>query len=409
MYPAETLDRVWQVASALGVTRLADITGLDRVGIPTYSAVIPRSRDGLSITNGKGLMPIDAKVGAVMEAIERQTACRTRLPLIQGSFQELSKSRAVLDPRNTNYSLVPDYCEDGEYTWVAGRDLITNDEVLVPAHIGGYAWHDSPPGPITGHSSSNGLASGNIRQEAICQGLCELIERDAWTMGDLGAHFLPLVRRRVADPDNAATGLDDFEIFPSLEPMDDPASQLFRSAGLQPILHDITSDLGIPTVFAMVADESFQGFPMLHGGAGTHPDARVAATRALTEVAQSRCVDIQGVREDITQPGTPNDGFNLHTRRASVIDRKIWPLGESRQRRPLSALPSVVHDDIQDDLNHILTCLQARGISQVIVIDFTPPEAPFAVVRVIVPDLEHASTRRGPVGHRAVQFWRAHA
>jgi len=408
MESAETLHCVWPAARSLGVTRLADITGLDRVGIPTYSAVIPRSKDGLSISNGKGLLPIEAKVGAVMEAIERQTACQTKLPLAHGSLQELGKTRTVLDPRKTKYFLVSDYCETRNYSWVAGQDLITNDEILVPAHIGGYAWQDLGPGPLTGYGSSNGLASGNNRIEAICQGLCELIERDAWTMADLGSHLLPLMRRLIADPENAETGHDDFEMFPSLEPMDDPASQLFRSAGLEPVLHDITSDLGIPTIFAMIADESSQGFPMLHGGAGTHPDVRVAARRALTEVAQSRCVDIHGVREDITLAGASKDEINLRTRRVSRINHKIWPLGESCQPRPLNAILSFVHDDIQEDLNHILRCLQTRGISQVIVVDFTPEDAPFSVVRVIVPDLEQASILRCPLGRRATEFWRFH-
>jgi ribosomal protein S12 methylthiotransferase accessory factor len=408
MHPTKTFDRVWRGAHALGVTRLADITGLDRIGIPTYSAVIPRSRDGLSVTNGKGLSPIEAKVGAIMEAIERQIACQTRLPLIQGSFQELRNRLVVLDPRNSKYPLVPDYCETREYSWVSGRDLISNEEVLVPAHVAGYKWWDVSLGPIVGYGSSSGLASGNNREEAICQALCELIERDAWTLADLGAHLLPLVRRRIADPDNAENRPDDFEMFPSLEGADDEAGRLFRAAGLNPILHDITSDLGIPTIMAVVADESFAGFSMVHGGAGSHPDARVAVKRALTEVAQSRCVDIQGVREDLIPPGSAHNGLNLHTRRVTGINRNLWPLGESRQPRHLEELPSAVHNDIEEDLDHLLRRMRSRGIAQVIVIDFASPDAPFAVVRVIVPDLEQASIQRAPVGQRALQFWRCH-
>jgi ribosomal protein S12 methylthiotransferase accessory factor len=392
----------------LGVTRVADITGLDRIGIPIYSAVVPRSQDGLSASNGKGIFPIEAKAGAVMEAIERQTACKTRLPLIQGCFRELSRGRTVLDPRNCRHTLVPNYSERRVYFWVAGRDLSTDGEVLVPAHVAGFAWNDVPPGPFSGYCSSNGLSSGNIREEAICQGLCELIERDAWTIADIGAHLLPLVRRQVADPENAANGPDDFELFPSIEAQDDPASHLFRKADLHPILHDITSDLGIPTVFAVVADESFPSFPMIHVGAGTHPDVHVAARRALTEAAQSRCIDIQGVREDLVSAGSIIDGLYLHTRRAVGINRNLWFLGESKRPRRLDELPSVVHDDIQEDLNHILARLNSRGIFQIIVVDFTPPDAPFSVVRVIVPELESASINRGPLGQRAVEFWRAH-
>jgi ribosomal protein S12 methylthiotransferase accessory factor len=236
-----------------------------------------------------------------------------------------------------------------------------------------------------------------------------LIERDAWTLADIGAHLLPLVRRRIADPENADNGPDDFDIFPSLEPQDDPASRLFRRAGFEPILHDITSDIGIPTVFAVVPDENLPGFPMVHGGVGTHPDARIAARRALTEAAQSRCVDIQGVREDLRPPEYPNDGYSLHTRRVVGINRNLWFLGKSQRTRRLEDLPSALHEDLRGDLEHLLTKLKLRGIDQVIVVDLTPTDAPFAVVRVIVPALEMASITRGPLGQRALKFWHSHA
>jgi ribosomal protein S12 methylthiotransferase accessory factor len=404
----ETLERVHSVARSLGVTRLADITGLDRIGIPTYSAIIPSSEDGLSVATGKGIRPVDAKVGALMEAIERQIAIKARPPLIQGSFQQLRTRHAILDPKICKQELLPDYDDTNTYFWVSGKDLMSNCEVLVPAHISGLVWSDVPAGPFSDHATSNGLSSGNIREEAICQGLCELIERDAWTLADIGAHLLPLVRRRIADPENADNGPDDFEIFPSLESQDDPASQLFRQAGLKPVLHDITSDIGIPTVFAVVPDETLPGFPMVHGGVGTHPDAHVAARRALTEAAQSRCVDIQGVREDLAPASSENNALNLHTRRIVGINRNLWFLGESNHPRRLADLPSAVHHDIQADVDHLLARLKACDIHQVIVVDLTPPSAPFSVVRVIVPALESASITRGPLGQRALKFWRTH-
>ena len=58
----------------IGITRLANITGLDRVGIPAYSAVVPRSQDILSVYNGKGVSDLAAKVSAAMEALERVVA-----------------------------------------------------------------------------------------------------------------------------------------------------------------------------------------------------------------------------------------------------------------------------------------------------------------------------------------------
>ncbi len=398
---------MYEEARSLGVTRLGDITGMDRVGVPTFCAIVPRSRDIISVYAGKGLERIDAKVGALMEAIERQTALRARLPAVTGSLQTLRRDFTVLDPREVLLELLPDYSEAREYTWVFGQELISQQEILVPAALAGYFWRHTLPGPFVPLSSTNGLAAGNIREEAICQALCELVERDAWTLADIGAHLIPWARRRLADPETADAGEDDFEVFPSLK-LEDPVLELFHRAGLHPVIHDITSDIGIPTVFAAVLDEAFAGFPMIHAGLGAHPDARVAARRALTEAAQSRCVDIQGVREDLCPPEAERNAFNVHTRRISRLNRQIWTINHSEEQKGIAALPSAVYDDVQEDLDHMLCNLQRRSIHQVIVVDFTSDRAPFSVVRVIVPELETWSVNHSRLGRRAQEFWQTH-
>jgi ribosomal protein S12 methylthiotransferase accessory factor len=221
--------------------------------------------------------------------------------------------------------------------------------------------------------------------------------------------MLPFARARAMNRGDARAILDDFEAAPCIDLEDDPLVRLFEQAGLSPVVRDITSDIGIPTIFAAVADETVPGFPMVHCGAGTHPDARVAARRALTEAAQSRCVDIQGVREDILPADAEAGRNHLHTRRAREVNQRLWHLGQSRQRRRLSELPSAVHDDIQVDIDHILASLRACGVDQAIVVPFTGPADPFAVVRVIVPALETYSLSQGRLGKRAHDYWRRHA
>jgi ribosomal protein S12 methylthiotransferase accessory factor YcaO len=189
----ETFARALPIARSLGVTRIADITGLDRVGIPTWSAVVPRSDDIFSVYNGKGMRSIEAKTGALMEAIERQTALKARLPIVEGSVRELRRNHELIDPRDLREVLSPDYSETRTYAWVTGRDHCSGREVLVPAKYAGYLWMDIPHPSCHAYCSSNGIAAGNVREEAICQGLCELIERDAWTLAEIGAHVLPRV------------------------------------------------------------------------------------------------------------------------------------------------------------------------------------------------------------------------
>jgi YcaO-like protein with predicted kinase domain len=405
---AETVRRVAQAAASLGVTRLADITGLDRIGIPVYSSVVPKSDDALSVYNGKGLRPVDAQAGALMEAVERQTALKTRLPYIEESFSTLNQKRRVLDPKKVNQKLAADYSEQQIYSWIEGVDIVSGEACWVPAKLAGYLWDDVPHPSCFEMNDTNGLASGNCREEAICHALCELAERDAWTMAELAAHQLPRQRRSLAHGLDAKDGPDDLEFFPCLDLESDELLDKFHQAGLFPVLRDITSDLGVPTIFASVADQHISGFPMAHSGLGSHPDINVAVRRSLTELAQSRCVDIQGVREDLQPPDARTGTFALHTRRVSTINRDTWYLGQSKRRRKLNQVPSRKFDSINEDLGFLLNSFAACGLNRIIVIDFAPEAAAYAVVRVIVPGIELWATDHGSLGQRAIDFWKKH-
>jgi ribosomal protein S12 methylthiotransferase accessory factor len=75
----ETIARVRPHLPALEVTRLADVTGLDRIGLPVYCAIRPRGLI-LQSTNGKGARVADAQASALMEAVEHHMPsgrCRT--------------------------------------------------------------------------------------------------------------------------------------------------------------------------------------------------------------------------------------------------------------------------------------------------------------------------------------------
>ena len=405
---AETVGFVAAVAESLGVTRIADITGLDRLGIPVYSSVVPDSADALSVYNGKGVRPIDAKAGALMEAIERQIALNARLPIAEDSLAHLREKTAVLDPASVNYELRSDYSEEQTYSWCEALDIATGQQCYVPAKLAGYMWRDIPHPPTFVTTDTNGLASGNTREEAICHALCELAERDAWTFVELGAHVMPRERRSFALGLDAKDGPDDLEMFPcvDLEPSD--LLLKFWNADLFPIVRDITSELGIPAFFASVCDESITGFPMAHCGLGAHPNADVAFRRALLEVAQSRCVDIQAVREDILPPSAVSDHFSPHARRVDVINRESWYFGKSKNLRKLRDIPSYPLATIDEDLEFLLKRFAACGLQQIMVIDFTPDANGYSVVRVIVPGIENWPLDHGRFGQRAVDFWKKH-
>lgn len=412
--PRETLRRVAPAADRVGITRVADLTGLDRIGVPTFGAVMPDTPDPLSVYNGKGLRPIDARVGALMEAIERWTAIHLEAPLRCAAWRERESSEAAMDPRNLVLGMHEGWTVDSRYASVGGWDLARDRRVDVPAQAAAILFDDRFGEPCYRYSTTNGLASGNRIEEAVCHALCELIERDAWTLAELRARHLPEMLRRhgrsVPGVGNGAEG-DDAGAWPDidLEGSPPPVARLarrFRDAGVELRVKDITSDIGIATVFVTLVEEAGIGEPLAHFGLGTHPDARVALVRALTEVAQCRVVDIHAVREDLGGSGESDRPFPAHTRRVERVRRESWYHRASQERVSWRDLPHYEHADVLDDVRLLLRRLQAIGLGSAVAVDLTHPELGLPVVRLLVPGLESWAADHGRLGARAEAAWR---
>ncbi|MGQ9366184.1 YcaO-like family protein [Azospirillum sp. ST 5-10] len=404
--PAVTLRRIAPVMRRLGVTRLADLTGLDRIGVPVYGAVMPDTDDVLSVYNGKGLTRTDAKVGALMEALERLCALRPELALVHGSYAALARARRVLHPSALVMRLHPDYGDDTALAWAEGMDLLDGAPCLVPAQAVACLYDPAFGQPCYTYGSTNGLGAGNTVAEAVCHALCELVERDAWSLAELLARLLP----RAAGAGGGAA--DDLDRYPEVDPPTLPAElrrlvRAFRRAGLAVVLRDITSDLGVPVFFATVSEDAPTGHAFAHFGLGAHPDALVAARRALTEVAQCRAVDIQGVREDIAQPDEDGGAFAHHARRKERLDRSNWYVARSGRRIAFADVPSHVHTDVADDIRLLLGRLAGAGVERIVMVDLTRPDVGMPVVRVLAAGTESWAADHGVFGWRAARAWRA--
>src|SRR5580693_3332474 len=99
-----TLARAKARARSLGITRVTDITRLDRVGVPVYASIRPAAAPGsLCVNAGKGLLPIEAEVGAYMEAIEFALAepGAAKVPIVRKTARDVLDGRkrpgAILD------------------------------------------------------------------------------------------------------------------------------------------------------------------------------------------------------------------------------------------------------------------------------------------------------------------------
>src|SRR5882724_3967893 len=76
--PAETLARVTPLLPAMGITRVANVTGLDRIGVPVAMVYRPNARS-IAVSPGKGLTLDAARCSGVMESIEGWHAERPML------------------------------------------------------------------------------------------------------------------------------------------------------------------------------------------------------------------------------------------------------------------------------------------------------------------------------------------
>lgn len=409
--PEATFGRIQPFFSRIGITRIADITGLDRIGIPVYSAIVPRSRDVISVYNGKGFTAMDAKTGAVMEAVERHAASRDRLPDEVASYRALSRRAAVVDPRTVNTPLHPNYTDDTQVAWIAGIDLLSGGTVFVPHGLACFYGLSYPWQSCHAVTSTNGLAAGNSLEEAACHALAEIIERDAHSIMDV-------IARQVLVAGNQSPWLPNTRLekltrerkrrYPAIDLESLPERpahlvQRFRAAGLTPFLQYAGSECGVATIVSIVHEDLADGFSRAHHGLGTDPDPTVAAVRALTEAAQSRAVDMQALREDLTAAG-PVDQHMRHANRSGAVDNGYW--FSNQNIIPLTMVPGHSTTDIIDDIRIMLSGLVSAGIEQCVMVDLSAPQIPAKVVRIIAPGLESWIVHHGKVGKRANAHWR---
>jgi ribosomal protein S12 methylthiotransferase accessory factor len=251
-------------------------------------------------------------------------------------------------------------------------------------------------------TSTNGLASGNTRLEALCHALCEVIERDATALAIARMDVRPAVVAMLADigfgpPE--ATLRDRAHPAISLRGLPRRASALVRKlqrAGLDVELRDLTCATGIATIACTIAEQPGSGgLPGAHSGCGTHPDARVALTRALTEAAQTRMTCIQGGREDLPE--------------FIAAGEAARPLPErGRDTIRFEEIPSHVHASVNEDVELLLERMRSSGFGRAVVFDITRPEVAIPVVRLVVPRAESWNlffmhTGRGAFGDRVLR------
>ncbi|SDX24052.1 ribosomal protein S12 methylthiotransferase accessory factor [Ruegeria halocynthiae] len=360
--PEETLAIVKPFLKQMGISRIANLTGLDRVGLPTVMVTRPNSRS-VAVSLGKGLSLSAAQASGVMEAIESWHAERIELPLRLSSFADLAQDRVVdIDrlPRVTGGQFDPHRA----MLWVQGRVLPSDQTCWVPYEMVDTDYTTSPVGGQRAFPrTTNGLASGNDVIEASCHAICELIERDATT----------LWHHQGATPRVDPATVDD--------PRCRQAMDRFSAAGLELGIWDTTSDIGIAS-FRCAIGEIGGAAGHIGIGDGCHPDRAIALLRALTEAAQTRLTYISGARDDLDPEEFSDSARSWRSRYVHDL------IDGSPATDDFSSCPTYVTESFSEDLSLLLTHLASVGMDQVVTVDLSRPEIDIAVVRAVIPGLE---------------------
>ncbi|MBF0304579.1 MAG: YcaO-like family protein [Alphaproteobacteria bacterium] len=373
--PEETLARVAPHLPAIGVTRVADITGLDRLGIPTFCAVRPLARQ-VQVTNGKGLTATAARVSAIMEAVEHAHAEAPPPVVRHASMAGLAAEGAPFLPIGALPNHLPEVfvTDERRLPWVEAQSLTPEGgeggAVLVAA-CAAYLVD-----PMVALPSTNGLASGNHLVEATLHALYELIERDAVTRLSRGGLRLPKGESRLIDvdrlPEGPVAGLRD----------------RLASAGVELVLIRVETAAPVTTMWAVLLDpNSHHACSRINMGHGSHLTPTIAATRAITEAAQSRLTFIHGAREDLSP-----DSYRFtpaHARLSGFFQGRRGDLA-------LGDLPDLSTGDLVRDLARVLGGLAAAGFHRVLRVDLTRRDLRIPVVKLIVPKL---TFRDGFISH----------
>lgn len=382
MAPEATVARASRHLAAMGITRVADVTGLDHVGVPVVMVCRPNARS-LSVSQGKGLTLAAAKASGVMESLELHHAEHADLPLRRASHREMAARHRVVDPERLPAAPNSPFHPDLQILWAQGHDVLDDEPVWVPHEL----VHLNCTLPLPAGSgcfplTSNGLASGNHVLEALSHGMCELIERDATVLW-----------HRSGSDAQRRTRVD-------LATIDDPASaevvQRCHAAGLDVAVWETTTDVGVPAFLCMVTERADSPWRLLYAatGMGCHPTRDVAVLRALTEALQSRLTMIAGSRDDCF----PWDYDR--SRDPGVLQRQRAAMSNAPARSFRDA-PSWHEDTVAGDVAGLLARLESAGVTRVVAVELTAPPVDVPVVRVIADHLEGPDDVDCPPGPRA--------
>jgi ribosomal protein S12 methylthiotransferase accessory factor len=340
--PQETVKRFRERTRLLDLKILKKTERIDngRLDIPVFFSECGTDAKDVIGTNkqmGKGADPAQSEASAVMELAERYSFFSFKNNPENFVVDTYKTVKADSIPFETILQSVHDrggdegakekLFEDLPLQWTRGFNLTRDREVLIP-----FNWFYMI-------NEFNGPAAGNCVEEAICQGLSELVERHTSSLVSQKRVSVPAI-----DPDSAT----------------DPAVRemvaKYRRAGIQFYISDFTLDMGIPTVGVLAYDPAtFPGSSEIVWTAGTAPNPEKALSRALTETAQLAGDFNTG--SNYVASGLPK--FATLEQAAYIIDQQ--PL------TPIAQLPNLSDNNIRIEVERYVAALEKRGMDALLI------------------------------------------
>jgi len=361
-YPGETIEHFHQRLAETGLDILKEVRRIDngRLDIPVYFSVC--GSDAHRITGskkhmGKGGSPEQAQASACMELAERYSLfsfMRNTDNFIQDTYHGVTEKgypvmplealTASVHSKETSPETLGKLLDLIPISWTWATNLTEKKDVLIP-----FSWFYTI-------NEFNGSSAGNTPEEAICQGLCEVVER----------HVSDLVSYHRLE--TAAIDLNSLK-----DPVSRELLHKFQKNGIRVYLNDISLDTGIPTVAAAAVDPAtFPETSEIVYTAGTSPNPEKAVNRALTETAQLG--------------GDFNTGSNYE---ASGLPKpesleEIDYIIKTSGSKNLEEMADLADDNIKKEIENCLTALKKTGLD-VYIINISHPDLKIPAIYTVIP------------------------
>ena len=327
-----------------------------RLGIPVFFSQCgkdAREVIGTKKQMGKGGTLEQAEASAVMELAERFSFfsfCKDPNNFVTGTpadmhenalpFEEIAKS--VHDSKDLDVSRKIYETLSMKWTW--GFNLTRNEPVLIP-----FDW-------FFAINEFNGPSAGNCVEEAISQGICEVVERHVSSLISQEKISVSAIR-----PESAT------------DPLVKEMLEKYRVNNIQVFLSDFSLDMGIPSVGVLAYDpDTFPEKSEIVWTAGTTPDPQKALSRALTETAQLA--------------GDFNSGANYVASglpKFRDLDAARF-ITDTQNSVDIDALPNISNPNIKIEVQNCIAALEQKGFD-VIVINTTHSRLNIPAFYTIIP------------------------